>query len=62
LQSKWCGNGEKTPPDLSGCADDCGIVGLPPADCARMTEAVVMYHGILQMLLLMNGQSLNSNH
>jgi hypothetical protein len=45
-----CQNGmvmvKTTPPDLSGCADDCGMIDLPPADCARMTATAVMNQGI----------------
>jgi hypothetical protein len=38
--------GTMTPPDLSGCADDCGMVDLPPVDCTRMTATAVMNHGV----------------
>jgi hypothetical protein len=34
------------PPNVFCCADDCGMVDLPLADCARMTATAVMNQGI----------------
>jgi hypothetical protein len=34
------------PPDLSGCANDCEMVDLSSADCARMMATAVLNQGI----------------